>query len=172
MPRPLEGEFAPYTKAYIDLAKGDSVAEVIANHTEELNNFYNNLPEDKADYKYDEGKWTIKEVLQHVIDAERIFAYRALRIARKDATPLPGFDENNYTINANAKARTLASLKQEFDVVRNSTVLLLQSFDEEQLKQKGTASDQPVTVNSLAFIIYGHLLHHKNVITDRYLNSK
>lgn len=171
MSKPVEGEFAPYTLAYITLVKGDSVAEVIANHTEELNDFYNNLPEDKADYKYEEGKWTIKEVLQHVIDAERIFAYRALRIARKDATPLPGFDENTYTINSNAKARTLASLKEEFAAVRRSTVLLLQSFNDEQLNQKGVASNQPVTVNSIAYIAYGHLLHHKNIIAERYLKS-
>ena len=169
MPKPAEGEFPPFTQAYINLVKGDSVVEVIANHTEELNSFYNALPEDKADYKYEAGKWTIKEVLQHVIDAERIFAYRALRIARKDTTPLPGFDENNYTANANANARTLASLKDEFSIIRRSTVLLLQSFNEDQLKQKGTASNHAVTVNAIAFILYGHLLHHKKIIEERYL---
>jgi len=107
--------------------------------------------------------------LQHVIDAERVFAYRALRFSRKDATPLASFDENAYAQNANAKERTLQSLKDEFNALRHATDLLLQSFNAEQLNSKGIASNKSITVNALAFIIYGHLLHHKKLIEERYL---
>lgn len=107
-------------------------------------------------------------MLQHVIDAERVFSYRAMRISRNDSTPLPGFDENEYAKYSGASARSLSSLKEELAAVRNATDLLLQSFTEEQLAIKGTASNQPVTVNALAYIIYGHLIHHKNILEERY----
>ena len=131
--------------------------------------FYTSLPEEKADHRYAEGKWSIKELLLHMIDAERIFGYRALRIARKDQTPLPGFDENSYTPASKASGRTLQSLKDEFAAVRKATDILLSTFDEEQLSQRGTASNHPVTANAIAFIIFGHLIHHKQILEERYL---
>ena len=169
MARPSTQDAAEFYHGYINMAQGNSVAEVMANYAEEIRNFYSNLPEAKADHAYAEGKWTIKELLQHVIDAERIFAYRALRIARKDATPLASFDENAYAQTADAKNRILQSLKDEFIAVRHSTDLMLQSFNEDQFNSKGTASNKSITVNALAFIIYGHLLHHKRIIEERYL---
>jgi len=169
MARPAPQDAAEFYHGYINMATGNSVAEVIANHVDEIKNFYSNLPEGKADYAYAEGKWTIKELLQHVIDAERIFAYRALRIARKDVTPLASFDENAYAQNANTKSRTLQSLKDEFNAVRNASDLMLRSFNEDQLNAKGTASNKSITVNAIAFMIYGHLLHHKKIIEERYL---
>lgn len=165
---PSEGDYAPYYKKYIDKVKGDTIADIIRNHSEDIFFYYNNIPEDKAGYAYAEGKWTVKDVLQHVIDAERVFSYRAMRISRNDSTPLPGFDENEYAKYSGASARSLSSLKEELAAVRNATDLLLQSFTEEQLAIKGTASDQPVTVNALAYIIYGHLIHHKNILEERY----
>jgi len=107
--------------------------------------------------------------LQHIIDAERVFAYRALCIARKDKTAFPGFDENAYAVNSNANGRTLTDLQIEFSAVRHSTNLLFQSFFEEQLAEIGTASNNAVTVNAIGFIIIGHLLHHKNILEQRYL---
>ncbi len=169
MPRPNSNDAAIFYHKYINHAQGDSVAEVIANHARQLKEFYNNLPEAKADYAYAPGKWTIKDLLQHVIDAERIFTYRALRIARKDTTPLPGFEENDYAVTANAGSRTLQSLKDEFNAVRTSTDLLFNSFNNDQLNAVGTASNNPITANALAFISYGHLLHHKAIIEERYL---
>ena len=169
MARPAPQDASEFYHGYINHAKGNSFAEVVANHSEQLKEFYDNLPEEKASYAYASGKWTIKEVLQHVIDAERIFSYRALRFARKDSTPLPSFDENSYAQNSNAANRTLQSLKDEFNAVRNSTDLMLASFNEEQLNASGLASDKSITVNALAFIIYGHLLHHKTIIEERYL---
>ncbi|HXL55208.1 MAG TPA: DinB family protein [Chitinophagaceae bacterium] len=169
MARPAPQDSSEFYHGYIDHAKGNSVAEVMANHSVQLKEFYNNLPEEKADYAYASGKWTIKEVLQHVIDAERVFSYRALRFARKDSTPLPSFDENSFAQNSNAANRTLRSLKGEFNAVRNSTDLMIASFNEEQLNARGIASNKSITVNALTFIIYGHLLHHKAILEERYL---
>jgi uncharacterized damage-inducible protein DinB len=169
MPRPQPNDYAAYYETYVGKVKGDSVAEIINTYSQPMFDFYSSLPEEKANYRYAEGKWSIKELLLHMIDAERIFGYRALRIARQDKTPLPGFDENSYAIASKAFERTLQSLKDEFAAVRKATDILISTFDEEQLSQRGTASEQPVTVNAIAFIIYGHMLHHKQVLEERYL---
>jgi uncharacterized damage-inducible protein DinB len=160
---------ASFGQHYIALAQGNSAKEVVANHAAEILEFYTSLPEQKKDFAYAEGKWTIIEVLQHVIDAERVFTYRALRFARKDATPLPGFDENDYAANSNAAARDFDALKQEFIALRKATDIFISSLDEEQLQQGGTSNNKYITVNALAFIIYGHLLHHINITKERYL---
>ncbi len=169
MSRPEAHDAAVFYHRYINYAKGNSIAEVIALYCRPLREFYNNLPEQKADHAYAEGKWTIKELLQHLIDTERIFSYRALRFARKDVTPLAGFEENFYAIHSNSKKRTLQSLKEEFNAVRTATDLLYQSFNDDQLNATGTASNHTITVNAIAFITYGHLLHHKAIIEERYL---
>lgn len=169
MPRPQPNDYAAYYETYVAKVKGDTVKDIISTYSQPMMNFYTALPEEKADHRYAEGKWTVKELLLHIIDAERIFAYRALRIARKDKTPLPGFDENSYTPASKASERTFQSLKDEFAAVRKATDILLSTFDEEQLSQSGTASEHPVTVNAIAFIIYGHMLHHKQILEERYL---
>lgn len=171
MPRPQSSEFPSYFARYISQVATDSVAEAVQRYAAVLNDFYTSLPEEKADYRYAEGKWTIKELLQHVIDAERIFAYRILRISRKDTTPLASFDEDSYVQNAQADKRSLASLKEEFLAVRRSSDLLLASLSEEQLAEQGTASNLPVTANAIGFILFGHLLHHKAVLKERYLQG-
>jgi len=167
--RPAPQDAAEFYHGYINHAKGNSVAELITNHSIKLKEFYKGLPEAKADYAYAQGKWTIKELLQHIIDAERVFVYRALRFARKDPTPLPGFAENDYAQHSYAAERTLQSLKDEFNAVRTSTDMMLSSFNEDQLNASGIASNKHITVNALAYIIYGHLLHHKSIIEERYL---
>jgi len=167
--RPTPQDSAEFYHRYINYTKGDSVKEIVTNHSNEIYDFYNSLPEEKATYAYAEGKWTIKQLLQHIIDAERIFTYRALRIARKDTTPLPGFDENSYAENDGSENRTLQSLKDEFNAVRASTDSLLNSFSETQLNETGTASNKSITTNALCFITYGHLLHHKLILQERYL---
>lgn len=169
MPRPQPNDHAAYYITYISKVEADEVKEIISTYSEPLLQFYTSLPEEKANYRYDEGKWTVKELLQHLIDAERIFSYRALRIARRDVTPLPGFDENSYTPVSKASERSLQSLKDEFIAVRKATDIMLNTFNEEQLSQKGIASEQPVTANAIAFIIYGHMIHHKQVLEERYL---
>jgi uncharacterized damage-inducible protein DinB len=170
MPRPQPNDYAAYYNTYISKVEGENVKEIISKYSEPLLQFYNSLPEDKADYAYAEGKWTVKELLLHIIDAERIFGYRALRIARKDQTPLPGFDENAYTPVSKATQRNLQSLKDEFAAVRQATDILFDTFDEEQLSQTGTASNQPVTANAIGFIIFGHMIHHKQILEERYLS--
>jgi len=168
MARPQPNESATFYHKYIALAQGDTISEIVNNHAFDLQEFFNSLPDEIADYAYAENKWTVKQVLQHVTDAERIFAYRILRISRNDQTPLPSFDENAYVENGFAKQRSLPSLKQEFNAVRAATDMFLLSLNEEQIKRTGTASNNPVSVNALAFIVYGHLLHHKNILKERY----
>jgi uncharacterized damage-inducible protein DinB len=169
MSRPVTGEYAPNFEGYISLVKEENITAVIKEHSAALSTFYNALPENKADYAYSSGKWTIKEVLQHVIDAERVFSYRLLRIARNDKTPLPGFDENAFAGNASVADRTLQSLKEEFNAVRTSTEYLLKSLGETQLQYKGTSSGYPTTAGAFSYIVYGHLLHHKQILEERYL---
>ena len=168
MPKPQPNECAPYYMRYINLVQGDSIGEIVNNHAFDLQEFFNNLPEEKANYAYAPGKWTPKQVLQHLTDAERVFAYRALRVSRNDTTPLASFDENAYVENGFSQQRALSSLKQEFNSVRAATDIFLLSLNEEQIMRTGTASNSPVSVNALAFIIYGHLLHHKNIFIERY----
>jgi hypothetical protein len=168
MSRPAAGDFPPYFARYIARVEADSIAEAIDQYAAEMEVFYTGLPEDKADYAYAPGKWTLKELLQHVIDAERIFAYRILRISRNDSTPLPSFDEDSYVLYSGAASRSFASIKEEFIAVRKSTDLLLRSLTEEQYKRSGVASNLPVTVNAIGFILFGHLLHHKQVLHEKY----
>lgn len=170
MPRPAPGTYPAYFDNYIKLVDAETAKEAIEKYAAPLLSFFQNIPADKHSYAYAEGKWTVKELLQHVIDAERIFAYRALRIARKDKTPLPGFDENAYAKAAsNVNDRTFEDLMEEFTAVRKSTDLLLKSFTEEQLNESGITNGNATTVYSIAFVVYGHLLHHKRVLEEKYL---
>ena len=124
---------------------------------------------DKFDYRYAEGKWTIKDILQHLVDAERVFAYRALCFARNDKTELPGFEEDDYVIEANANKRSIQDLLTELLIVRQSSLALFKSFNDEQLMRIGTASNNPMSVRALGFIIIGHQNHHQRVFEERYL---
>lgn len=169
MARPATTEYASFYNNYINKTNVNSVQELIATYANTLNNFFNSLPEEKADFAYAENKWTVKDLLQHIIDTERIFTYRALRFARKDTTPVAGFEENEYALNANASNRTLEELKDEFVAVRKATDIFLGSLTDEQLMQFGTANGNAISVNAIAFIIFGHILHHKNILEERYL---
>jgi uncharacterized damage-inducible protein DinB len=124
---------------------------------------------DKFDYRYAEGKWTIKDILQHLIDTERIFAYRALRFSRNDLTPLSSFDENEYVIEAKANRRSIQELLTELAVVRQATLSLFKTFSEEELLRIGTASSKPISVRALGFVIIGHQNHHQRFFEERYL---
>ena len=121
-----------------------------------------------GDRVYAPGKWTVKDTIQHIIDGERIFAYRALRIARADNTPLPGFDENDYARNTNAADRTLDDLLEEFDGVRKSTIILFRNFSNEMLLNVGTSSGNPISTLAIGYTIVGHLIHHMRVWEERY----
>ena len=117
---------------------------------------------------YAQGKWTIPEIIEHVIDAERIWQYRALRFARQDKTPLPGFDENMYAAVSKANNRTVADLLNEYAIVRNSTIALFKNFDNDRLHFSGPANEQEISVAALGFTLIGHSVHHFNVIRERY----
>ena len=129
------------------------------------------ISEEKEDFAYAPGKWTPKEVIGHIIDTERIMAFRALCFARKDKTPLPGFDENYYVANANFKNRTMYDLAHEFAVVRESNIALFKCFNQEALDATGTANGREVSVRAILFMIAGHAVHHVNIIKTRYLGE-
>lgn len=168
MPRPDVNDFPEYFARYIARVEADHLSDALAFYSKPLTDFYTALPEDKAEYRYAPGKWTLKELLQHVIDTERIMSYRLLRISRGDKTPLASFDEDSYAAASNANARSFDSIKEEFVAVRKATDLLIASLSNEQLACEGIASNLPVKANAIGFIIFGHMLHHKMVIIDKY----
>lgn len=169
MKKPIAGEAPEYFFKYINLTEGDSIREIIKNHSEELNHFFNSIPEEKASFAYADGKWDVKQVLQHIIDTERVFVYRALCFARLQVAPLPGMDENAFAENAKLDDKSLEQLKAEFSVLRKSTDLFLLSLTENDLAKKGKASDYEISVNALSYVILGHMIHHKNILEERYL---
>lgn len=169
MPPLIPGTYPAYVERYLKLVDANTVDEAIEKYTSLISDFFRNIPAEKINYRYAENKWNIKEVLQHIIDAERIFAYRALRIARHDKTPLPGFDENTYAAASDGDAREWNNLLEEFEAVRRSTNLLLKSFSQDQLIQTGTTSGEPNSVTAISFLVFGHILHHINVLKERYL---
>jgi len=171
MPRPDLTRVPEYFHNYINQAEGDDLMEVLKKQTRSFDDFLNEIPKSKRNYRYAEGKWTIKEMLQHIIDAERIFAYRALCFARKDATPLPSFEEKSYAANSKAEQRKWKDLVKEFEAVRQSTEILFDSFDDEQLETAGTASGKSNYVLAIGFIIAGHANHHIKVVKEKYLAS-
>ena len=162
-------EYAEYFFPYISVLGEVTLIEELEISLHEFIRFVQNIPMDKFDYRYAEGKWTIKEIIQHVIDTERIFAYRALRISRNDQTPLPGFDENNYINNTEADKRGLQDLLTELSAVRHSNIFLFKSFSEQQLQRTGIASNAGISVRAIGFIMIGHQKHHQKVFEEKYL---
>ena len=167
--RPEPGDYAPYTKPYIDTVGERDVLAVLRSNLDEMAEFYMNVPDNKWLYRYDEGKWSIPELLLHIMDAEQIFTYRILRIARGDQTPMAGFDENMYVDNCDISHRSRLSLVDEYRTTRLATLSLIEGLDEAAWQRAGTASGHRVTVSALCYLIAGHELHHKNVIRERYL---
>jgi uncharacterized damage-inducible protein DinB len=163
-------EYAQFYANYLTQVSDEyTLVEELEISVHRLVKFVREIPMDKFDYRYAEGKWTIKDILLHLIDAERIFAYRALRFARNDKTELPGFEENSYVDEANANKRSIQDLLTELLVVRQASLSLFKSFSEEQLLRKGIASNNPMSVRALGFIIIGHQNHHQKVFEERYL---
>ncbi len=168
--RPLDGDFLPYAASYINqVPEGADPREALRGVGPQLHALLDSLSETQAEQAYAPGKWTLKEMLQHQIDTERIFAYRAMRFARGDGQDLPGFDQDAYVAAGGANARPLASLLAEYDATRAGTLALFDSFTEEQLDRRGTANGGPATVRALLFIVPGHELHHLHLIRERYL---
>lgn len=162
-------EYAPYYSPYIKALGNVNLTEELEKSMQNFEEFLNQIPLEKHEFRYAEGKWTIKDIVQHLIDAERIFTYRSLRFARKDQTPLPGFDENEYVDATDANKRTLTDLIQEYKAVRLSTLYLFKSFTEEELMRTGIALNNSFTVRAIGFIAIGHQKHHQRIIAERYL---
>lgn len=164
-------EYNEYYALYVDQVATDrDLLTALRLGRDETVSFFKELPEGKWDYAYDTGKWTPKEVLLHLIDTERIFSYRALRFARKDATNLPGFDQNEYVEPSGAKQRTVDSLLKEYSSVRESSIALFENLDENMLAYRGLGSGNVFSARALGFINAGHEIHHKRLITERYLD--
>lgn len=163
-------EMAAFYRPYVERCPGEDLFAALRSSSDENRALFERITPELADLRYAPGKWTIKEVIQHWIDTERIFAYRALRFARNDRTSLPGFDENAYVEQASTATRRSEDLFKEATVVREATIQLYQSFDETMLMRVGTANDNPFSVRALGWIIAGHNLHHARIINERYLD--
>ena len=167
--RPGADEHAPFYASYVALVPDGDVTRTLAGQGEGFLRLLKDIGEGKAAFAYAAGKWTIKEVVLHVSDAERIFAYRVLRIARGDATPLASFDENAYTPMSGANDRPLDTLLGEFAAVRGATLALLRWIPEEAWERRGVASGKDVSVRALVWIAAGHAMHHERILRERYM---
>ncbi|MDP4285756.1 MAG: DinB family protein [Bacteroidota bacterium] len=162
------GIYPPFFNTYIKLITYDNFKLVLRNQLSEAENLFSVKTEEQSLFRYAEGKWTIKEVLQHIIDTERIFTYRALVFARKDKNTLSSFDEKEYAANSHANDRNWEELQEEFQTVRKSTIILFDSFTDDNLSTSGKINNYSLSVMAIAYIIAGHVLHHMNIIRERY----
>ena len=168
--RPQTGEYAPFYAGYVASVPDGDLLAVLEQQREETIELLGAVPEEKSLHRYAPGKWTIREVLGHVIDAERVFTYRALTFARGDAGPLPSFDENAWATTSKAGSRSMQQLLAEYRTVRAATLALFRSFSETEFARSGVASKNPVTVRALAYIVAGHERHHLKILRERYLS--
>ena len=166
--RPDVTEYAPFYHGYVESVPEGDIIELLRSGGEELVEAVRRIPEERGGFRYGPEKWSIREVLGHLIDAERIFAYRALRVGRGDHTPLASFDENEFVKTAGSDARTIADLVRELRAVREATVLLFESLPEEAWGQRGVASGKDVSLRALAYITAGHARHHLRILRERY----
>lgn len=162
-------EYNPYYETYISKAGSLTIKDGLKSNADLIVSFLESIPPEKHDFRYDVGKWTIKEVLQHIIDTERIFTYRALCIARRDKTQFPGYEQDDYAATCSANDRTMKSLIDEYKAVRAASINLFNSFSEEMLTEIGTASNSSLSPRAVAFILIGHENHHCAVLKERYL---
>jgi uncharacterized damage-inducible protein DinB len=168
MKRPEAGEYAEYYRKYIEKVPSTDIPGILESQRLHMLQLFARRSERDGNFRYEPGKWTIKEVLGHVTDAERIFTYRALRIARDDQTPLASFEQDDYVKNGGFASRTLADLVEEFGAVRGASVALFRSFDDVAWSKRGVASQKEVTVRALGFITAGHQIHHRVILEEQY----
>jgi hypothetical protein len=166
--RPQPDEYSDYAARYVDLVGNGPIIEILEYLQQSTYNFFVRMDPDKAGYAYDGSKWTVKQVLGHMADSERVFAYRALAFSH-EAIELPGFDQDVYMEKATFNTRTLEDLANEFKTIREATLYLFRAMTDEQSTQKGIASGNPVSVRALAYIIAGHEMHHIKILKERYL---
>ena len=166
---PQTSEYNPYYQKYIDLAIEDDIVGALDGQSRETAALLAGLSEDQAAHRYAPGKWSVKQIVGHITDGERVFAYRVLAIARGETQPLPGFDQEPYVANGGFDDRTMSDLAEELAMVRRANVMMMRALSEEAWRRVGTASDNPVTARALAFVMLGHERHHLRIIRERYL---
>ncbi|WP_017260250.1 DinB family protein [Pedobacter arcticus] len=173
MYQPLANEYAPFYQEYIDLASAGNqpILRRLKSQLNSIDDFLADIPEKKYDYAYAEGKWTVKEVLSHLIDTERVMTYRAMRIARNDQTELPGYDQDALVANTNMSKYAYSDLVDELVMLRQANLFFFKSLSEEDMKKKGNANGSQISAGALLFIIYGHIEHHFNVLKSLYLKK-
>lgn len=162
-------EVPEFYRTYVRHVEGEPIVAALERSRDELIYLVNTFSDEKASFRYAEGKWSVKDLLQHLIDAERVFTYRAMRFSRNDATELSGFDQDPYAYHAQADKRDLKELVNELVTIRSSSILLFKSLSEEELKRTGVASGHEMSAGVLGFITAGHMLHHLKVIREKYL---
>jgi hypothetical protein len=166
---PIIESIPAYFKPYVNKVSSETPYEALEERWEHMERVFTTMTPDQANYQYDEGKWTPKQILQHLIDTERVLSQRALRFARKDMTQLPGYDHDKYVEIADVSERTIQDLWNEFHAVRISTLFLYKSFGQNELKREGFANGMVLSVENEGFIIAGHAIHHTQVVEERYL---
>ena len=171
IPRPASDEFAPFYAPYVGALQEEDALAALESGLHEMTSLLASVPADREEYRYAPGKWSIREAVGHIVDAERVFSTRALTFARGDAGPLPSFDEGVWAHHSNAGSRPLAELAEEFSLVRRATIALARGFTEEAVLRRGVASGHPVTVRAILWITAGHEAHHRRVIAERYLGG-
>jgi len=170
MNRPTPEEIPEYYNQYLSFVKEGDIINILEEQSVFVQNFITGIPEDKGDYTYGFGKWTVKEVLGHLLDTERILAYRALRIARRDKQPLPGYDQDEYVKNSKYYKRTLKEIADEMLMLRAANLQFFKTFDETDLMERGIANEMEFSVRGILYILAGHELYHINFLKDNYLN--
>ena len=169
--RPVESEYAPYYHRYISLIEEGDILALLASQRAQTLALLEGLDETQAEYRYAEGKWSIKEIMGHLIDCERIYAARALWFGRGASGPLPGFDQDLFVVKADFNRRTLAELLREYALVRDSTIAMFQGFSDQSWEMAGIADSNSITVRAIAWVLASHDLHHTAVIRERYLSA-
>jgi len=169
MKRPEKEEYDPYYEGYVSLVPDGNIVEIMERQSGELREIFAAIPDEKGPYAYAEGKWTIKELLGHLIDGERMFMYRIFRISRGDETPIEGFEQDMYIENARSNSRPFSDMVEEFAALRRANVIACGHFSDEDWDRVGTANQVKITPRALAYISVGHVTHHLRILKDRYL---
>lgn len=167
--KPASSEYHDFYAGYVNQVINEDILSFLQKQNDEVSTFFRQIPEGKINYAYAQGKWTVKQLVRHISDAERVFGYRALTIARKDQTQLPGFDEGDYIASADDSDNVYESLVQEFQVLREANIHMIRNFNDQCFAQIGNANGTPISVRAIIYIMAGHVAHHKKIIEERYL---
>jgi hypothetical protein len=168
MARPDKSEYAPYYERYVSIVENDDIIDTLGSQPTRLQDLFTAMPDDRGEYRYADGKWSIKEVLSHLIDGERMFSYRLFRISRGDETPIEGFEQDDYIESAHANERSFGELLEEFNLLRRANMLLVNRLTDDAWSRRGTASNVAVSARALVYMMAGHVEHHLTILKERY----